>query len=420
MKKLTLFFNIAFLISGLYFAQLVSAASEMDKGMTLFNKHDYKNALGHFIQEVKKNPTDYNALYYEAVTFHQLKEVAQAKGAYLKIVKTFPGTPAAINANAALMYLDPVYAKQHRQTNTLQGRATSYSDIGTRTRSAQGEAPNGTGSDLAGLPDQARVPYQREGQNLLITAFINGRPIDMFFDSGAEGVVVHKSELESLGLQAPTGQHVGVSYGVGDGGAQKTWLTRVSVKVGQIERKNFPLNVLEDSPGTAISHPLLGQTFFRDFSYTLEPSSDGTRGTILFQKKNPNRSFAANDSSVIPFSNIGKNILVTAEINGHKVPMIFDTGAEMCVFSRRQYESLGLTIPEDAQQGLDAGIAGATTSFRFSVPRICLGPIIKTDVNVSVINDSGTEMPHPLLGNSFFQDLRIDIDNEAHLMRVRR
>ena len=67
---------------------------------------------------------------------------------------------------------------------------------------------------------------------------------------------------------------------------------------------------------------------------------------------------------------------------------------------------------------MDQGIAGITSSARFAVPRMQLGPIIKTDVNISVLN--GSDIPYPLLGNSFLHDLRIDIDNDAHLMRVRR
>ncbi len=243
----------------------------------------------------------------------------------------------------------------------------------------------------------------------------------MYFDSGAEGVVMRKSTYESLGMKAPTGEHSSMSYGVGDGGGQRTWIVPISLRVGTIERKNFPLHVQEDPPdGAGISHPLLGQTFFNAFSCTLESAQEGNRGTILFQKKNPKRAFAANDSSVIPFSNLGKDILVTADINGRKIKMIFDTGAELCVFTRRQYESLGLTIPDDASEGVDQGVGGRTSSRRFAVPRIQLAQIIKTDVNVSVISDIGTAIPYPLLGNSFLSDLRIDIDNDAHLIRIRR
>ncbi len=164
MKKRFLFFIMAILIAGLYFMQFVSASSEMDTGMALFKKHEYKAALRHFIQEVKMNPNDCNALYYEAVTFHQLKDVDQAKLVYLKIMKGFPGTPAAVNANAALMYLDPVYAKQHQQMSTRQQRPTAHSDSYSAT---PGGAPAETASDIAGLPDQVRIPFQKKDKIIL-------------------------------------------------------------------------------------------------------------------------------------------------------------------------------------------------------------------------------------------------------------
>ena len=259
---------------------------------------------------MKNNPKDYNALYYEAVTFHQLKELDFAKAAYRKVVKDFPRAPLLPkNAQRALIYLDPNYAREYQRQVALRNpRLSGGSDIGTAANTARVRGSDEASADLSDLPDQVRVPYQREGQNFIVTSYINGRPIEMFFDSGAEGVVISRNVLESLGIRAPSGQHATLSYGVGDGGGQKTWIARVSLKVGTMERKNFPIYVQEDSPSGGINHPLLGQTFFRDFSYTLDPAQDGTHGTILFQKKNPSRSFAAKDSSVIPFTNIGKNI----------------------------------------------------------------------------------------------------------------
>jgi predicted aspartyl protease len=67
---------------------------------------------------------------------------------------------------------------------------------------------------------------------------------------------------------------------------------------------------------------------------------------------------------------------------------------------------------------MDQGIAGVTASSRFTVDRMQLGPIIKKDVNVSVIDNSA--IPYPLLGNSFVHDLRMDIDNDNHKLRLRR
>lgn len=419
LKKLTLLSGIVITNSLYSFYPVYSAsnaATEMDKGLQFFAKKDYKNALPHFVKAANKNAKDSSALYYEAVTYHQLNDINLAKSAYYQVLHNFPGTPAASNAHLALLYLDPVYAKRFRQQTG--GRAQPQ----TFTPSAPQEPRSITDvdSDMNSLPDQARVPYQKEGADIIVIAYINNRPIDVIFDSGAEAVVLRKSVMDSLGSGLHLSKHFGYSYGVGDGGAQKTFYARGTVKVGQIERKNFPISIQDDSAsgGTGIAHPLLGQSFFRDFTYTLEPSPDGSRGTILFQKKTPNRSLSAKDSSVIPFTNVGREVIVNVEINGRKTPMIFDTGASLVCFTRQQFAALGLTIPDDAVQGLNQGIAGTTTALTFTLPSIRLGSVLKTDVPVSVVN--GGAMPLPLLGQSFFHDLRIDIDNDSHLMRVRR
>jgi clan AA aspartic protease (TIGR02281 family) len=426
MKKASSILNVALVLAFFYCPQICQASkmqtNEMQTGMAFFNKKDYKNALPHFVQALKNNPRDYNALYFEAVTLHQLKKLESAKVVYRKVLNDFPDTPAAKNAHAALMYIDPNYARSYqlKMANTnLPSANRVNSNIRLPVQMARPrDFDDGSVGELTNCPDQARIPYEREGRNLIVQTYVNGRPVQMFFDSGAEGVVIRKSELESLGIKAPVGRIFSMSHGVGDGGAQRTWLARVDLKVGPIERKNFPLHVQEDPPTGGVGHPLLGQSFFRDFAYSLDPAQDGTRGTIFFQKKIASRAFAANDSSVIPFTNLGKDMLVKVEINGRKIPMIFDTGAETCVFTRQQYQSLGLSVPDDAQRGMDQGIAGVTASSRFTVDRMQLGPIIKNDVNVSVIDNSA--IPYPLLGNSFIQDLRMDIDNDSHQLRLRR
>ncbi len=413
MKKFFLLVCIACLLAA---PLKVFAATDMEIGVALYNKGNYKDALDHFNLTLRKNPNDYNAMYYEASTFYHLKQADTAAHYFRLIVDRFPTTVAGQNSLAALSKLDPAYYQKvllkARKASRQPNRANA---IPTGTQAATGSDAS---ADWASLPAQARIPYHREGQNLVVTAYVNGRPIDMFFDSGAEGVVMRKSELEALGIKPPQGKSIGVSYGVGDGGGQQTWVASVTLKVGQIERRNFTVHVQDDPPGGNVSHPLLGQTFFRDFSYTLDPSPDQTSGTILFQKKGVASNFAANDSSLIPFRNMGKDILVSVEVNSRPIIMIFDTGAENCCFTIGQLQAVGLSIPEGTPAGLDAGIAGTTRSWKFNCPRMQLGPIIKTDVPISVIESSG--IPYPLLGNSFLHDLRMDIDNSAHMMRVRR
>ena len=152
-----------------------------------------------------------------------MKEYELAKRAYRALIRDFPNSPGAKNAQIALVYLDPAYARQIQRQQTALNPTPTDSASGSAVQITRGET-DAVGSDISSLPDQARVPYHREGQNLVVTTYINGRPVEMFFDSGAESVVLKRSELEALGIKAPTGQHFAMSYGVGEGGGQKTWL----------------------------------------------------------------------------------------------------------------------------------------------------------------------------------------------------
>ncbi len=226
------------------------AAGELESGMACFQKHDYKAALAHFNQALRENANDCNALYYEAITLHQLNQLPLAEKAYAAVILRFPNSEAARNSQKALSYLNPSYLKTFNQQIGSASRASSQAPP---TRSSNIEASavgqGDTSAEMAKLPNQARIPYQKEGRNLLVEAYINGHPVAMFYDSGAEVVVFRKSELEALGVRGPQGPPTGLSYGVGNGGAQKTWTMRANIKVGQIERNNFPIAVTEDPEG---------------------------------------------------------------------------------------------------------------------------------------------------------------------------
>jgi clan AA aspartic protease (TIGR02281 family) len=159
--------------------------------------------------------------------------------------------------------------------------------------------------------------------------------------------------------------------------------------------------------------PLLGQTFFRDFQYTI----DNAGKSILFVKNGSSAATVANEHNSVPFRNEGREVIVSADINGRSIPMYFDTGAEYCTFSFEHLKQLGISVPDDARQTISVGIAGNSKSFMFTVPRIRLGPIEKQDVPIMA---TGDHLPHPLLGQTFFGDLRYEFDNQDHLLMIRR
>jgi predicted aspartyl protease len=404
--------------------------SEFGAGVSAYGAKDYNGALNHFENAIKLNPYDCNAIYYKAVVLTQLGKGDQAQIQYAILIKNFSTTPAAKNAEAALAIINPRYLRQLKPQSATPAPASAASTVQPPSSAGESEqSMRNADTDVASLPKQSRIYFERDGKNLSIDASINGRPIKMLFDSGAENVALGKNHLAQLGIRPPETAPVGHAYGVGDSGAQQIWAMRVTLKVGDIERKNFPISVQEDMP----TKPLLGQTFFKAFQVEV----DNGAKTITFIKKEGNATASERDPNVIPFSREGNEIVVQVEVNGKTVPMYLDTGAEQIYFTAEQARSAGLEIPDDAQAGMTQGIAGKTAVKSFVVPRMKCGPIIKNDVMVVVAQPSAESdsdaastsghtkgrkegLRHPLLGQEFFGDFRITVDSQANVIRMRR
>lgn len=109
------------------------------------------------------------------------------------------------------------------------------------------------------------VPFEKAGNNMLVTVKINGDPIQMYFDTGADGVAMSMMHFHLLGLKFDDQTMVGTSHGAG--GSSVTYMTKVhSIELGDIRKYNFPIAVLENF----LPHPLLGQSFFGDRRYVID------------------------------------------------------------------------------------------------------------------------------------------------------
>jgi clan AA aspartic protease (TIGR02281 family) len=284
---------------------------------------------------------------------------------------------------------------------------------------SSGGGGEGFSADFASLPSESRIPFTKEGALLVVDASINNRAVKMIFDTGAESCTFGKNQLRELGIAEPQGKSTGFSVGVGSSGSIETWALPATLKVGGIERKNFDLQV----QANMINKPLLGQTFYKDYEYTIEKTS-GDSGTIHFVKKSAGSSTVRSASSgrdpyAVPFQRSGRNLIVQVEVEGHLMTMFFDTGASAVAFSSEQLKKANIPIPEDAQTASTSGIGGETTSQVFTIKRMKMGPIEKT--NCTVTCAAAMNSPYPLLGQSFFGDWQYTIDNANSVIRfVRR
>lgn len=360
-------------------------AAAFDDGVKLFGQRKYKEAAVKFEQAVISNPGDSNALYYKALAYQYLGDRAKATACYQQILQKFPYTTAA------------QYAQQALTPPERPSRAS---------RNSSREFQSSFGAD----PETSKIYFTKQGKSVMIDADVNNRRIPVVFDTGAEDCVFGMNHLKQLGINPPTGPATGQASGVGSSEPVKTWQMNVELKVGGIKRSNFPITVQSELP----TDPLLGQSFFNGFEYTIDDSIN----TIVLSKKGSSRPSSGPDTSAVPFVQEGKELVVTVDVNGKKCQMYFDTGAESITFTRDQAKSLGLNIPDDAEQGTNIGVGGTTASVSFPVQRMRMGPIEKSDIQVTVIEQG--KMPKPLLGQTFYGGWQYTIDNQNKLIKFLR
>jgi clan AA aspartic protease (TIGR02281 family) len=123
------------------------------------------------------------------------------------------------------------------------------------------------------------VPFVPEGRHMVVDGIVNGRPYKFYFDTGADSVCFSMNDMKKLGLEDNlSGAKQGYSTGVG--GQTKTWMFPInSLKVGPLSKENFEVSVVENS---AMSHPLLGQSFFGSYSFNI----DEVKKVIHFKPNN--------------------------------------------------------------------------------------------------------------------------------------
>ncbi|MBC7999083.1 MAG: aspartyl protease family protein [Leptolyngbya sp.] len=408
--KSKLKFSMVCTAGAFFMVSLVSAiaANPTEQGIQAYNQGNFPQAIL-FLQKVSQSPKpDPNSLYYYALSLHRMRDFIRAKAAYQRIITQFPTSAAAQLARQAMISFS--YPANFGQT------AASATSRGISTTPA--EDP-----EIAALPSFAKVYFKPDEANqMIVDAYINNRPIKMLFDTGADGCAFGKNHLRELGMTLPTGKPSYQSQGVGDGGLINTWSVRATVRVGSIERKNMEIGVQEDLQ----TPPLLGQTFFKDFRYTIDKGSN----SITFIRKSNASSVASTsgrssgysdstaDRNAVPFQKMGNSIVVTVLVNGRPCNAIFDTGATSTVFAVGDAKNLGIQIPDDAQEEMHSGIAGETKGKSFQIQRMTLGPIDRTNFGISVIE--GMEAGHPLVGRSFLGEWQYTIDNDAHMIHFLR
>jgi predicted aspartyl protease len=362
------------------------AQESMGKAVQLFTAGKYAEACKLFSAYTAANPNNADAYYYLALCYQKLNNVPAALKYYDYVIKSFPGTQAAAYSLSGSSALRNPNAKTGQQTSAASGSA-------------------GASTGLEG-PDEDRVPLTRgPGGHLMVMARINGRPLEMIFDTGASSTVLSMDAWKNLGNPAPSGPPTGQSMGVG--GLANNWETNATIELGKFKR-TMPIHITD---GMKING-LVGQTFFNQLQYNL--SGNNYIHIMRPNAKSASRSIPFNTVD-IPFRRVGNELYIEAKVNGVPMTAIFDTGAAHCLFDLRQLASSGISIPRDAGVGMVSGVGGGRLAYSFRVDSLALGDVVKRNFEITA-SDTGVS----LIGQSFFSDRQYVIDNEKGVIHFLR
>jgi predicted aspartyl protease len=415
-------------------ANAAVSAAPNDKrslGIAAYNNKDYRGAAQLLDDYLVVNSRDPYAAYYDAICQQQLGNSAKSRLLYRQVYQLAPTSQIGAYAKAILLKLDPTFAAGIASADAASAEAAAKKSDAVTARSPEDIARAIVKSSAAqidrseildtSMPAQCRIPFTPSAHGVQLDGYINNRPVRMVFDTGAPGVVVGKNHLKEWGISEPTGPPMGTTGGSASAEPAAYWVMKATVKVGNIEKRDMPIEVLEYDH----SPPLLGQTFFSKYVYTI----DSKAGQInLKQKAVANKESIGGASISVPFKFIsaGNRVMVEVEVNGKAMPMIFDTGntASACSFmSEGQAQRAGVVVPPDAANRQHTGVNGSGNSKVFPIRRLKLGPIDRTDIMVSVntdITDNNAGLEAPLLGQPFWEDYEYTIDMQHKLIHFIR
>lgn len=380
----------------------VSAAADKNfsAGVAEFKLRHFNQAAEIFEKCMAAGSNDADLYYYAAITYEHLGNYKKAFESYRFAIEHFPTSQAARCSAAAM------------QRKSFQSSLAS-----------QGLLMNPRDPLLDNYPKETWVGFTRHNNSLVLDGSINDRATKMIFDTGASSCVFSVDQLERLGIEPPQGPPNAITYGVGSNRKIPVWATKANLRLGKIERKEFPIIV---SPNPLI-YPLLGEDFFHDLKYTI----DNRAKAILFKYSKDSRTSSASTNTTsamtvsssanyvysVPFTVENRALVVVAKLDGRSCPMIFDTGADVCMFTNEELSKVGVK-PRFVGRTLNVRGASGTAPAQLGViSKAELGPI--SGEMACLVTDQAV-VPRPLMGQSFFKDWQYTIDHTNRVIQFVR
>jgi predicted aspartyl protease len=201
-----------------------------------------------------------------------------------------------------------------------------------------------TGPAPCTLDRQAELPLIGDQGLMLVAAEINGSPVTMIVDTGAQWTAITPETVKRLQLP-PDSAHGGLHRGVASFSNNINAIAR-SFKIGGLHLEGRSLSVAPLALGIEVSPPFAG-LLGADFLYQFDLDIDLMRRTLtLYQNSGCTAGVPPWGGTVtaIPMVKSATNRLnLAASVDGHPFRAILDTGATISLITRPNALRAGVT-----------------------------------------------------------------------------
>ena len=184
----------------------------------------------------------------------------------------------------------------------------------------------------------AVFPIQREGNFVLVSVSIDGKPFHLLFDSGAGEILLTKNAAKRLALPV-----LAKSYVSGMQGRASAALLRAdTLSLGSVTLNSIPLHVTDGYAGPGDG--LFGGTILHDCVVTLDFSS-----SIMIVSRGPSAKHLALPHSSVsstPLYFYDSHLFVSTHAGTRRIWALVDTGAETDFFSLDLTHGLSADTPK--------------------------------------------------------------------------
>lgn len=263
-------------------------------------------------------------------------------------------------------------------------------EVGTPPADAFAQPPD-RDPDATVASDPVTVPIEVAYGGLIFVAVeINGQPMSMVFDTGAEATVINSSRLGKLGL-TPFGTF---ATGAGGGDVVLSYVQGVTTKLGGATTSDqIVAAVLLDPLEAPLQRKLdgiLGYDFISRF--VVEIDYKNQRMTLhdraKYQRAGGGKPIPVTLEDSTPFVDAKVEIPKVGTLEGH---FVLDTGClcDVQLFAPfvDKYQLLA-ALPNAKQAGYSAGAGGETHAVSTTIPALYVGDQVIKDPNADLSRDT--------------------------------